>query len=118
MSAAIFIMPIRPGGEDDVRSLVRDLMTTRRVEWAQAQRRAGITRQVWSIAPGRALAVTYVEAADPAASLEAMRRLEDDFGLWLTTRMDDLFEGTLAVETLADTAPRPGPWRGWRRVTA
>ena len=117
MPAAIFIMPIRSGREEAFRSLVGELMSTRRIEWAQSQRRSGITRQVVSFAPDRGVAVTYVEAEDPLAALAASRRSDDEFDRWLTMTMDDLLETTLAVETLADTAPKPGPWRGWRRIT-
>lgn len=116
MSAAIFIQPVRPGRHEEFRSLVADLMTSRRIEWAQSHRDRGITRQVVNLAADgdRWLAVFYVEAADPVAAMTA--GADGEFGVWLHERLAELLEPTLAVESLADTAPKPGPWRGWRRV--
>lgn len=115
MSAAIFIQPVRPGRAGEFRALVGELMTSRRIEWAQSHRDRGITRQVMTVATDgdRTLAVSYVEAADPMA---AMNPGSGPFDAWLAGRLAELLEPTLAVEVLADTAPKPGPWRGWRRL--
>ena len=117
MGASIFSLLIKEGRTDDFRAFVADLMNSRRIDWAQSQRRRGITRQVVGLATqnGRDLALIWVEASDPEQVLPALRASTDDFDRWLVERLDDMTEGRLPGETIADTAPKPGPWKGLRR---
>ena len=118
MAASIYVMPIRPGRRDDFRALVGELMGPRRVEWAQSKRRRGVTRQVVFLGKDgdRQLAMVYSEAHDPDRAFNAIAVSDDPFDRWLAGKMSELLEARIAVEVLADTAPKPGPWRGWRRL--
>ncbi len=117
MVASIYVMPVRPGRSDDFQAFVAELMGTRRVEWAQSQRRRGVKRQVVFLGKdgSRNLAMVYSESNDPDGAFRAIAASEDPFDRWLAGKMSELLEARIAVDTLADTAPKPGPWRGWRR---
>ncbi|MFH1103911.1 MAG: hypothetical protein V1757_03055 [Actinomycetota bacterium] len=117
MSAVLNLVPIESGKVDDWRALHAELMGPRRIEWAQSQRRRGVTRQVVSLVSdgGRHLAAVFTEAADPEAALRSLRSSSDAFDRWLVERLDDVLGEALPTTTIVDTAPRPGPWRGWRR---
>lgn len=109
-------MAIREGRVDDFRRFVDDLMTTRRIEWAQSQRRRGITRQVTTVSSkgDRSLAIMYLEGSEPGEALSRLEASRDEFDQWLAGRVAELLEGPIVAEVIADTAPKPGPWRGWR----
>ena len=117
MSAVLTIYPIKVGRSDEWKALHAELMGPRRIEWAQSQRRRGVTRQVVSLVSdgGRHLAAVFTEAADPEAALRSLRSSSDAFDRWLVGRLDDVLGEALPTTTIVDTAPRPGPWRGWRR---
>jgi hypothetical protein len=117
LAATITIRPVAPGKLDEWRAFHAELMGPRRIEWAQSQRRRGITRQVVSLARdgGHAFAVVFTEGRDPTASLRALEGSNDPFDIWLMGRVRDLHGDALPSEVALDTAPRPGPWRGWRK---
>lgn len=117
MAATITIRPVAPGKLDDWRAFHAELMGPRRIEWAQSQRRRGITRQVVSLAQNgdHAFAIVFTEGRDPTASLRTLGDSNDQFDLWLRERVRDLHGDALASEVTLDTAPRPGSWRGWRK---
>jgi hypothetical protein len=113
----IYVMKIRPGRTADFEAFVAELMGPRRMEWAESHRRRGITRQVVCRAPlgGSDFAMIFSESDDSERAYAAIGASDHPFDRWLADRITDLFEPRAAVDTLADTAPRPGPWRGWRR---
>jgi hypothetical protein len=117
MTASIYAMPIRPGKRDEFRALVTELMGARRIEWAESHRRRGVTRQAVFVAilDGRDVAMVFSESPDAEKAFTSIAASDHPFDRWLAGRMSELLEARIAVETLADTAPRPGPWRGWRR---
>lgn len=117
MAANITVRPIADGKLDEWREFHASLMGSRRIEWAQSQRRRGITRQVISLVQegGRNLAVMFTEGRDPQAALEALDDSTDAFDVWLMERVSALHGEPLSAETTLDTAPRPGPWKGWRK---
>lgn len=117
LAATITVRPIAAGKLDEWRAFHAELMGSRRIEWAQSQRRRGITRQVVSLVDhgGIALAVVYTEGRDPAASLKALTESDGAFDGWLVERVGELHGEALSSEMTLDTAPRPGPWKGWRR---
>jgi hypothetical protein len=117
LAATITIRPVAPGKLDDWRAFHAELMGSRRIEWAQSQRRRGIRRQVVSLAQDgdHTFAVVFTEGRDPTASLSALGGSTDPFDIWLMERVRDLHGDALASELTLDTAPRPGPWRGWRK---
>lgn len=117
MVATLYVMPVRAGRRDDFRVFVSELMTSRRVEWAESHHRRGVTRQVVFVGhdDGRDLAMVYSESTDPEQAFTSIASSDHPFDRWLAERMSELVEARIAVESLADTAPKPGPWRGWRR---
>ncbi len=118
MAPTIYVMKIRSGRGDDFRAFVAELMGSRRVEWAESHRRRGITRQVVCQAPvaGGDYAMIYTESADSDKAYAAITASDDPFDRWLGGRIAELFEPRISVDTLADTGPKAGPWRGWRRL--
>ena len=117
MAATITVRPIAAGKLGDWRAFHAELMGARRIEWAQSQRRRGITRQVVSLIEhgGAHLAVVFSEGRDPAAAVRAIADSSEAFDVWMWGRIQDLHGEPLTAETTLDTAPRPGPWKGWRK---
>ncbi len=117
MVATLYVMPVRSGRDEEFRGFVAELMTSRRGEWAESHRRRGVTRQVVFVGSDgrRDLAMVYSESADPEQAFTSIASSSHPFDRWLAARMSELVEARIAVESLADTAPKPGPWRGWRR---
>jgi hypothetical protein len=117
LAANITVRPIADGKLDEWREFHAALMGSRRIEWAQSQRRRGITRQVVSLVQqgGRNLAVMFTEGRDPQAALDVLADSADAFDVWLMERVSALHGEPLSAETTLDTAPRPGPWKGWRK---
>lgn len=118
MVASVYVMPIRSGRRDEFRAFVADLVGSRRGEWAESHRRRGVTRQVVFMGHdgSRDLAIVYSESSDPERAFTSIATSDHPFDRWLAAEMALLVEDRIAVETLADTAPKPGPWRGWRRL--
>lgn len=117
MAAVLRLSPIVAGRIDQWRALHAELMGAKRIEWAQSQRRRGVTRQVVCLVEDgdRFLAAVYTEAADPDAALDRLRASHEQFDRWLVEQLDVVLEPPIPTSTVVDTAPRPGPWRGWRR---
>lgn len=118
MAATIIVLPVRPGRTEEVRAFVRELMGVRRTELAESHRRRGVTRQVWFLGhqAGQDVVSVFTESSDPERAYGAVAASDHPFDRWLAGRLGELFEDRVMVESLADTAPRPGPWRGWRRL--
>ena len=115
MAAAVTIAPIRPGRVEEWRGFVAELQGSRRIEWVQSQRRRGITRQVISLSHGDVIAaVIYTESADPGEARRLLAESGDPFDEWFRSRLADLHDDPFEAEVVFDSAPRPGPWRGWR----
>lgn len=117
MAAVLRLSPIAAGKVDRWKALHAELMGIRRIEWAQSQRRRGVSRQVvFLVEDGdRLLAAVYTEAADPAAALEKLYGSNEPFDRWLVEQLESVLESPITTSTVVDTAPRPGLWRGWRR---
>ena len=117
MTASIYAMPIRAGKRDEFRAFVTEMMGARRIEWAESHRRRGVTRQAVFIGTldARDVAMIFSESPDAEAAFASIAASNHPFDRWLAGRMSELLEARIAVELLADTAPKPGPWRGWRR---
>lgn len=113
--AHVTVNPIDADRTDEWRGFVAALAGPRRIEWAQSQRRRGITREVISLAPGDPdSAVVYVETNDPVRSAEVLSASDHPFDEWYRSRLDELLGPASDVEVVFDSAPRPGPWRGVR----
>jgi hypothetical protein len=116
VAATITVRPIAAGKLGDWRAFHAELMGARRIEWAQSQRRRGITRQVVSLIEhgGAHLAVVFSEGRDPAAAVRAIADSNEAFDM-MWEQLSDLHGEPPPAETTLDTAPRPGPWKGWRK---
>lgn len=115
MAAQISLTPIAGGQLDAWRAFITELQGPRRIEWAQSQRRRGISREVISLAAdGRALVVVYTESPDHTLASRLLAQSSDPFDIWYRDRLGELLEDPLDAEVLFDSAPKPGPWRGWR----
>jgi len=115
VAATITTTPIADGREPDWRVFISELQGPRRIEWAQSQRRRGVTREVVAVADGDpVLAIVYAEATDPSAAAEMLASSDDPFDVWYRERVAELHDGAWPTEVVFDSAPKPGPWRGWR----
>ena len=115
MAAIVTIAPIAIGKIDEWRAFVSELQGARRIEWAQSQRRRGITHQVISLAKGDpALAVVYSETRDVDEAVLRLADSDDLFDIWYRERVAEVHDEPLETEVVFDSAPRSGPWRGWR----
>lgn len=115
MAAQIDLFPIADGMVAEWRAFVADLRGPRRIEWAQSQRRRGIVREVISlVSDGRDLVAVYTESPDHAAAETMLQTSDDPFDRWYRDRRASLLGDRYDTETMFDSAPRPGPWRGWR----
>ena len=113
--ASIYVMPVRPGRSDDFQAFVSELMGTRRVEWAQSQRRlAEWKRQVVFLGKdgSRNLAMVYSESNDPDGVFRAIAASEHPFDRWLAGKMSGIVRSTDRSRDPRDTAPKPGPLAG------
>ena len=117
MAASIVVRPVKEGKLDEWRAFHAALMGARRIEWAQSQRRRGITRQMVSLVEHGDvhLAIVFSEGRDPEAASQALEESSDTFDVWMMEQVRALHGEALPSEITLDTAPRPGPWKGWRR---
>jgi hypothetical protein len=115
VAAQISLSPIIDGASAFWRGFVAELQGARRIEWAQSQRRRGITREVIAVAAGTPeMVVVYTESADHARAAALLAESGDLFDQWYRTRLAELLDDAVDTEVVFDSAPKPGPWRGWR----
>jgi hypothetical protein len=115
LASNITVRPITEGNETAWRAFVAELEGARRVEWAESQRRCGISRQVLGMTSGSpSLSITVMEAADPEAARRRLAESSESFDVWYRRTLDELLGETLDTEVVFDSARRRGPWRGWR----
>ena len=91
MDQICLAVPILPGKTGDARAFMRELDTTRRSEYDRSERRIGITKEVWYLAPmpsGDQL-IGYMESADFPRALEQFSQSRDAFDVWFKQRMRD-----------------------------
>ena len=89
MDQICLAVPILPGKTADARAFMRELDTTRRAEYDRSERRIGITKEVWYLAPmpsGDQL-IGYMESADCPGALQRFSQSRDDFDVWFKERM-------------------------------
>lgn len=117
METRLLVARLDPGREEAFRRLVADLTTTRRREWAQSNRRLGVRRvSMWLRSGGSGTeAVIVCEGETKPQWPESLSQSQHRFDLWLGTQIDSLTSSIEEAEELADTRPRRGAWREWRR---
>lgn len=85
MESVAFALPVLPGQTEADRIALTSCQSGARKEaYQDARRRAGIVREaVWiQPAPGRDLAIVYLEADDLAAALEILGSSAEPFDRW------------------------------------
>ncbi|MCJ7725757.1 MAG: hypothetical protein MUP76_05140 [Acidimicrobiia bacterium] len=116
MPVSVVIATIAEERLEDWRAFHGELVGARRGEWAESQRRRGITREAilfWSSPSGPA-ALYVVEGTEAGAAMGALGESDDPFDVWLRERLADLHDDLDFPVALSDTRPPAGSWRGWR----
>jgi hypothetical protein len=118
MAVSIVIAPIAPDRVEDWHAFHAVLTGPRRGEWAESQRRRGVTREAvffWESPSGPA-AVYLFEGVGADDALDRLRAGEHQFDDWLRTRMAALHSSLDVPQRVFDTRPAAGAWRGWRNL--
>jgi len=91
MNQICLVIPITPGSSDDARDFIGELEHERKAEYAQSERRLGITEEVWRLAhtPGGDQFVAYMETADFGKALSLSSTSRDEFDVWFKRRLAD-----------------------------
>jgi hypothetical protein len=99
---------------DAWRAFYAELTGPRRAEWAQSQRRHGIRREsIWLVGEAEhARAVVLIEGPDPGAARRSLAASPDPFDLWYRGRLAEMVGEAELGESVFDSRPRPGTWRG------
>ncbi len=104
MDQICLVLPIHQRKSDAARAFMHELETSRKAEYDESERRIGITKEVWYLAPlpsGDHL-VAYMESEDFSKALQMFVSSRDDFDLW--------FKGMLFDSTGLDlNQPPAGP---------
>jgi hypothetical protein len=117
---SIVIAPIAEGRLDDWRAFHAEISGPRRSEWAQSQRRRGVTRAVvflWSSDDGP-VAVYVMEGTEAGAALEDLGTGGGPFDSWLLERFGELHPQMDFPVRIGDTRPPEGARGGWRGLIA
>jgi hypothetical protein len=116
VTASIIVAPIGDSRLEDWKAFLGELTVERRGQWAESQRRRGITREVIYLhaADGGSAAVYLVEGVEATAAIEALWSSGHPFDRWYRGRLEDLHGEFEYPSRLFDTRPPPGGWRGWR----
>jgi hypothetical protein len=56
----------------------------------------------------------YTEAADVEQAKTLLADSDDPFDSWYRQQLASLHQEPYDTEVVFDSAPKPGPWRGWR----
>jgi hypothetical protein len=84
--------PILPGKLDEARAFAQATMGQHRADFDDAQRRAGITRETWTIerAPdGSAFMLVWFEAGDPAVAFAQLME-DSEHNVWFRGRVKEV----------------------------
>ncbi len=91
MSYAI-AAPIRPGKTEAVRRLFAESLDPRKTEYADLQRRSGITEEAyWLQTDPAGDTLIVVSNRDQAAFMEIMANPQTDFDRWFRDQMQEVF---------------------------
>lgn len=114
MTASIAIASLDSDKVSAWREFQAELTGPRRGEWAQSQKRRGITREVVFLleAPVRS-AIYLFEGTEAGAAIAALEGSSDPFDEWLLRRVSEIHGEVMFPERVYDTRPGPGAWRGW-----
>jgi hypothetical protein len=91
MDQICLVLPILPGKVDSAREFQRQLDGQRRTDYDASERRIGITKEVWYVAPMQSgdQFVAYMESADFNKALSMFVQSRDEFDLWFKEQLAD-----------------------------
>ena len=84
--------PILPGKLDDARAFAQETMGSHRADFDDAQKRAGVTRETWTIetAPdGGSFVLVWFEASDPEVAFTQLMD-DSDHSVWFRARVKEV----------------------------
>jgi hypothetical protein len=91
MEQICLVIPIQQGRTHDARAFMRELEGDRKHQYAESERRIGITKETWHIAAlsaGDAL-IAHIETDDFGSALGAFSASRDGFDMWFKQRLAD-----------------------------
>ena len=89
MDHTCLALPVIAGKTEQARAFMRQLDGPRRAEFDRSERRIGISKELWYLAPlpsGDHL-IAYIEAVDFARAFEAFIASRDAFDMWFKAEM-------------------------------
>lgn len=91
MDQVCLVLPVRPGKSEAAREFLGHLDGDRRVDYDTSERRIGISKEAWFIAPGSTgqELVGYMESADFGKALGMFVESKEPFDLWFKERLLD-----------------------------
>ena len=89
MDHVCLALPLLPGKAGDARAFMKQLDSSRRLEFDRSERRLGITKELWYLAalPAGDHLIGYMEAEDFTRALQAFVASRDPFDLWFKQEM-------------------------------
>ena len=104
MEYALFALPIQAGKTDAARAFQRELDGERKAQYAESERRLGITKEVWALqqSPMGELFVVFFQADDIGGAVSQFVGSQDAFDQWFKSQVKDITGVDLNV-------PPPGP---------
>jgi hypothetical protein len=91
MDQVCLVVPVADDKSEDACSFMAELDDVRKAEYDASERRLGISKEVWFLAPlptGAAL-VAYMESDDFNSALGRFVESRDDFDMWFKRRLAD-----------------------------
>lgn len=84
--------PVLPGKSASARDFMRHLDTDRKADYDRSERRIGITKEAWFLAPAPAgdLLVGYMESKDFNSALRMFSQSKDAFDVWFKQRFAEI----------------------------
>jgi hypothetical protein len=78
------VVPVQEGKAEAARAFMGDLDGAQRDDYDRSEKRIGITKEVWFLAPSSdgELLVGYMESEDVNSALTQFAASRDDFDLW------------------------------------
>lgn len=91
MDQICLVLPVQPGKAEPAKEFMRSLDGPRRAEYDASERRIGITKEAWFLAPtpdGDHL-VGYMESPDFPKALSMFVESKKEFDVWFKERLLD-----------------------------
>jgi hypothetical protein len=91
MENALFALPIQTGKAEAARSFLDELESERKGQYAESERRLGITKEVWAIQQMQMgdFFVVFFQGNDIAGALGQFVDSQDDFDQWFKSQVKE-----------------------------